>query len=131
MGYSSTGKHYKMVNGKMITEAISQVTDNSIFKTKGKIILPPMSASIICVKMPLLCNTNNMYELNFSTFQLPEEVIPLDIIHRVDHKMPQYLNILMLNTTYSSYSIPRSSSVATLTMAERCEEIQEVGWDQV
>ena len=57
-----------MVNGEMIAEAISQVTNNPIIKTKGKIILPPMSVSIIIVKTLPLCNTNNIHELNFSTF---------------------------------------------------------------
>ena len=57
-----------MVNGEMIMEAIMQVTDNPITKTKGKITLPPVSVSVISVKTPPLCNTNNVYELNFSTF---------------------------------------------------------------
>ena len=67
-GYSTTGKHYIMVNGEMIAEAISQATDNPIIKTKGKITLPPMSFSVISVKTPPHHNTNNVYELNFSTF---------------------------------------------------------------
>ena len=75
VGYSTSGKHYIMVNGEMIAEAISQVTDNPIIKTKGKITLSPMSVSIISVKTPLLHNTNNIHKLNFSTFQLPEGVI--------------------------------------------------------
>ena len=57
-----------MVNSEMIAEAISQVTDNPIIKTKAKITLPPMSVSVINVKMSALHNTNNIYELNFSTF---------------------------------------------------------------
>ena len=111
MGYSTTGKHYITVNGEMIAEAISQVTDNPIIKTKGKITLPPVSVSIINVKMPPLCNTNNIYKLNLSTFQLPEGVIPLDVIHTVDHKAPQNLNIPILNTNHSSCSICTSWEV--------------------
>ena len=75
-----------MVNDELITEAISQVTNNPIIKTKGKITLTPMSVSVINVKMPMLHNTNNIYELTFSTFQLLQRVIPMDVIHRVDHK---------------------------------------------
>ena len=108
MGYSTTGKHYIMVNSEKITEAISQVTNDPIIKTKGKITLPPMSVSIISIKTPLLCNTNHVYKLNFSTFQLPEGVISLDVLHRVDHKTPQNLNIPVLNTNNSFYSISRS-----------------------
>ena len=85
MGYSTMGKHYTMVNNEMIAEATSQVTDNPIIKTKGKITLSPVSVSVISKKMPPLCNTNNIYELNFSTFQLPEGVYSVSLLARFDH----------------------------------------------
>ena len=85
----------------MIAEAILQVTDSPILKTKGKITLPPMSVSVTGIQMPQLCDTNHVYKLNFDTCQLPESVIPFDILHRVDHKTPQNLNILILNTNSS------------------------------
>ena len=111
----------------MITDAISQVTDSPIIKTKGKITLPPVSVSVISLKMPPLHNTIDVYELNFSTFQLPEGVI----FHKVDHKTPQNLNIPILNTNNRFCSISRSSPLATLVLAGKCEEIQEVSWNQV
>ena len=126
MGYSTAGKHYIMINGEMIAEAILQVTDSPILKTIGKITLLPMSVSVIGIKMPTPCDTNNAYELNFNTFQLPEGVILLDILHRVDHKTPQNLNIPMLNTYNSFCSISRNSPITTLAAAGICEEIQEV-----
>ena len=72
-----------------------------------------------------------MCELYFDTFQLPEGVLPLDVLHRVDHKTPQNLNILILNTNNSFCSISRNSSMATLVPAGKCGDIQEVIWDQV
>ena len=131
MGFSTTGKHYITVNDEMIAEAISQVTNNPIIKIKGKITLPPMSASVISVKTPPLHNTNHVYKLNFSTFWLLEVYFLLDILHKVDHKIPQNLNIPILNTNNSFCSISRSSPIATLALAEKCEEIQEVDWNQV
>ena len=56
-----------------------------------------MSVSTIEVKTPKIPNTTNPYELNADTFQLPEGVILLDILHRVDQKTPQHLNIPILN----------------------------------
>ena len=131
MGYSTTGKHYITANGEVIAEAISQVIGNPISKTKDEITLPPMSVSVVSVKTPSLCNTNHLHKLNCTTFQLPEGVISLDVIHRVDHKTPQNLNILLLNTNHSSCSIPRSSPIATLALAGKCEEIQELSWNWV
>ena len=120
IGCSTTGRLYITINGK-----------SPILKTEGKITLPPMSNSVISVKMPPLCNTNDVYELNCNTFQLPEGVILLDILHKVNHKTPQYLNIRTLNTSNSFYSISRCSPLATLVLVGKCEEIQEVSWNQV
>ena len=129
--YSTTGRHYITVNGKMIAEAILQVTDSPILKTKGKITVSPMSISLISVKMLPLCNTNDVCKLNFNTFELPEGVIPLDILHKVNPKTPHYLNIPILNANNSFCSISRCSPLATLMPAGKCEENQEVSWNQV
>ena len=90
-----------------------------------------MSVSIISVKMPPLCNTNDVYELNFNTLQLQEGVIPVDILHKVNHKTPQCLNIPILNANNSFCNISRCFPLVTLVPAGKYEEIQEVSWNQV
>ena len=90
-----------------------------------------MSISVISVKMPPLHNTNDMYELNFNTFQLLEGVIPLDILHKVNHKTPQYLNIPIPNANSSFCSILRCSPLVVLATAGKYEDIQEVSQNQV
>ena len=42
----------------MIAQAISQIINNPILKTKGKVTLPPTSISIVGIKTPTLQNTN-------------------------------------------------------------------------
>ena len=74
----------------MIAKSILQATTNPILKTKGKITLPPMSVSVVEIKMPMVPNTNNLYQLNFDMFQLPEGVIPLNALHRMEHKTPKH-----------------------------------------
>ena len=81
-----------------------------------------MSFSIVAIKTPTLQNTNSLYELNFDTFQLPEGVVPLDVMHRVDHKTQQSLNIPLLNTNNNSCRISKGSPIATLALAGKCEE---------
>ena len=67
----------------------------------------------------------------FSTFHLPKGLVLLDILHSVDHKNTQSLNIPIINTNNSFCSISRNSPIVTLTTGGECEEIQEVSWSQV
>ena len=85
-GYSTMGKHYITINGQVIAQSVSQALDYPIIKMKGRVTLPPVSISIIEVKTPKLINTTNLWEMNADTFQLPEGIILLDVLHRVNHK---------------------------------------------
>ena len=121
-GYLTTGRHYIRINGEMIAQVISQTINNPILK-KGNVTLPPTSISIVGIRPPTLQNTNILYDLNFNIFQLLEGVIPLDVLHGVDHKTPQSLNVPILNTNNSSCSITKNSPIATLALAGKCEEV--------
>ena len=65
----------------------------------------PSSISVIDVMTPEIPEPNNIYELDFNTFQLPERVIPLDMMHCMDHKTPQTLKIPILNTNNTIFLI--------------------------
>ena len=90
-GYSTNDRHYISLNGKMLAQSCLQLTTNPMLKPKGKIKLLPSSVSVIEVRTTGIPDPSNIYELNFSMFQLPKGVIPLDVMHHVDHEMPQTL----------------------------------------
>ena len=121
-GYSTTGKHYITINSQVITQLISQPLDYPIVKMKGRITLPPVSVSILEVKTPKLKNTTNLYKMNVVTAQLPEGMILLDILHMVDHKTPQYLNVLVLKTNNVPCSIVKNMPIMSMHPAGMCEE---------
>ena len=123
-GYSAMGKHFITINGQVITQSISQPLDYPIVKTKGRITLPPVSVLILEIKTPKLKNTMNLYKMNAVTAQLPEGMIPLDILHRVDHKTLQYLNIPVLNTNNVPCSIGKNMPIASMHPMGMCEEVQ-------
>ena len=88
-GLPTTGRHYITINGEMIAQNISNTTVSPILKIKGKVALPPMYVSVVGVKMPEVPDINNLYDLNFDTFQLLEGGIPLNILHRIDQNTPK------------------------------------------
>ena len=125
-GYSSTDRHYITINGEMIAQCVLQATTKPKLKTKGKVTLPTMSVCVVEIKMPMVCNTNNLYELNFDIFQLLEGVIPLDVLHRMDHNTPKTLNIPIMNVNNKTCGLTKHWPIATLTLVGRCKEVQEV-----
>ena len=84
-----------------------------------------MSVSVVEIKMPMVPNTNRLYELNFDTSQLPEGVIPLDVLHRMDHKIPKPL-IPLMNVNNTTCSLTKNLAIARIMLTGRCEEAQEV-----
>ena len=127
-GYSTTGKHYITINGQVIAQAFLQTTDYPIIKTKGKVTLPPMSVSI---KTPTIPNTTNLFELNADTFQLSSGVILLDILHRVNHKTCQHMNIPIINTKNDPCNIGKNMLIVSLCPVGKCSEAQEVIWSRL
>ena len=120
------GKHCITISGQVIGQLVSQALDYPIMKTKGRVTLPPVSISIIEVKTPNLTNTTDLYKMNADTFQLLEGVILLDVLHRVDHKTAQHLNVLVLNTNNVPCSIGKNMPIVSMHPAGKCEEVQEV-----
>ena len=88
-----------------------------------------MSVSVVEIKMPTVPDTNNLYELNFDMFQLPEGVNPLNTLHGMDHKTLKPLNVPIMNTNNTTCTLTKNLPIATLVPAGRCEEVQEVSWD--
>ena len=119
MGYLTSGRHYITCNGEMLVQSCLQLTTNPILKAKGKIKLLGSSISVIEVRTPKIPDPNNIYELDFNTFQLPKRVILLDMMHHMDHKMPQTLKLPILNINNSISNLGKNSPTATLVPAGR------------
>ena len=99
-----------------------------MIKTKGKIKLLQSSISVIEVRTPEIPDSNNIYDLDFSTFQLPEGVILLDVMHHVDHKMPRTLKVLILSTNNTISMLVKNSPIVALVPAGKCGQVQEIKW---
>ena len=111
-----------MIKGEVNTQRCISTIGEPILKTKGMVILKPNSISVIAVKTPKIPNTNILSGVD-SKFQLPEEIILLDVLHRVDHNTPGELNIHILNTSSNSIPISKNTVTGTLTPATKVENV--------
>ena len=76
----------------------------------------------------MVLDSNNIYELDFSTFQLPEGVVPLDVMHHMDHKMTRTLKVPILNTNNTISSLVKNSPTVTVVPPGKCEQVQGIKW---
>ena len=105
-GFSVTDRHFLSENGQMVVQSIPTPTIEPIFKTKGKIKLNPNSITVVSVKTPTNVDTSLVYELN-QKFPLPSSMIPIDIVHKFDNKVPCELKIPILNTNSINANITK------------------------
>ena len=68
MGYSTDGRHFITIKGKVIAQSFHSTIGEPIWKTKGRIILKPNSISVITVNTPSIPDTNILYEV-YSKFK--------------------------------------------------------------
>ena len=127
-GFSITGRHFLSVNGQMVVQSIPTPTIEPIIKTKGKVKLNPHSITVVSVKTPQNIGASHVYKLNHK-FPLPSGVIPIDIIHKFDYKIPWELKIPILNTNNNVTNITKSTTLVSLRSAEKVDNIFSLDGD--
>ena len=90
-------------------------------------MLKPNSISVIAIKTPKIPDTEALYKVNCK-FQLPKEIKHLDVLHRMDHKIPRELNIHILNTGNNPISLGKNTLIGTLTKLAKAESICNINW---
>ena len=58
----------------------------------------------ISVQTPQNLDTHSLFEINLDR-QLPKSIIPLDMLHNMNHKQPHDLIIPLLNMTHTDVKL--------------------------
>ena len=127
-GFSIMGRHFLSVNGLVFVQSIPTLTIEAIIKNKGKIKSHTHSITIVSIKTPSNISTNQIYKTNCK-FPLPSSMIPIDVMHKIDDKVPHELNIPILNTNNNIASITKNTALLYLRLAEEADDIFSLDWD--
>ena len=127
-GFSITGRHFLSVNGQMVVQSIPTPTIEPIVKSKGKIKLSPHSITVVSIKTPLNISTNQTYKI-IHKFPLPSSMIPIDVVHKFDNKVPCELKIPVLNTNNNIANITKNTALVLLRLAANVDSIFSLDWD--
>ena len=96
-----------------------------LVKSKGQCTLHGRSIIWISIKTPRNIQVNSVFEINLDR-QLPKGLIPLDVLHNIEHKQPQEMLILLLNVMNSVFKLPKNTILGSITEVNNVENIQHM-----
>ena len=130
IGFSIKGRHFLSVNGQMIAQSIPTSIIEGIIKNKGKIKLSPHSVTIVSIKTPPNISAKQIYEMNHR-FPPPSGIIPIDVVHRFDNKLPCELKVPILNTNNNIANLTKNMALVSLRLAEKVDTICSLDWEML
>ena len=127
--FSTLGRHFILLNGKMNVQSVSLITTQPIIKCKSRTYLQAYAVTIISVKTPPNFDLQNLYECG-GGLQLPEGGVTPKVQHKLDHKMPLELKIPLLNTNKFDVYITKNTSIMTLHETCEVQDICNIEWER-
>ena len=87
------------------------------------------SITWISVKTPRNIQANNLLKINLDR-QLPKGLIPLDVLHNIEHKQPQEMPIPLLSVMNSVVKLPKYTILGSITKVDNVENVQSTNSPQ-
>ena len=75
--------------------------------------------------MPRNIQVNNLLEVHLDR-QLPKGLIPLDVLHNIEHKQPQEMLISLLNVMNSVVKLPQNTILGCIIKVDNVENVQNI-----
>ena len=116
-------KHLLTIKSKFLALSLTLQSPNQLIKTKGQCTLQSRSITWISVKTPQNIQANNLLEITFDR-QLPKGLIPLDVLHSINHKQPQDMLILLLNIMNTVVKLPKNTVLGSVNKVDNMDSVQ-------
>ena len=123
--WNREGKHFLTIKNKFLALSITPQLPKQLVKSKGQCTLQGRSITWISIKTPRNIQVNSVFEINLDR-QLPKGLIPLDVLHNIEHKQPQEMLILLLNIMNSVVKLPKNTILGSITKVNNAENVQHM-----
>ena len=121
--WNREGKHLLTSKNKFLALSLTLQSPNQLIKTKGHCILQSRSITWISVKTPRNIQANNLLEVTFNR-QLPKGLIPLDVLHSIEHKLSQKMLILLLNVMNTVIKLSKNTILGSVNKVNNMDSVQ-------
>ena len=122
------GKHFLIIKNKFLALSITPHMLKQLAITKGQYTLQSRSITWISVKTPRNLAINSLFEISLDK-QLPNGLIPLDVLHNIKNKQPQELIILLLNRANTDIKLLKNTILGSISRVNNVECIENVSSD--
>ena len=117
--------HFLTIKNKFLALNITPQLPKQLVKTKGQCIFQGRSITWISVKTPRNIQVNNLLKVTLDR-QLPKGLIPLDVLHNIEHKQPQEMLIPLLNVMNSAVKLLKNTILGSITKVDDVENVQNI-----
>ena len=121
--WNREGKHLLTIKNKFLALSFTLQSPNQLVKAKGQCTLQGRSITWISVKTTRNIQANNLLEINLDR-QLPKGLIPLDVLHNIEHKQPQEMLIPLLNVMNLVVKLPKYTILGSIIKVDNMENVQ-------
>ena len=119
------GKHFLTIKNKFLALCITLQLPKQLVKSRGQCTLQGISITWISIKTPRNIQVNSVFEINLDR-ELPKGLIPLDVLHNIEHKQLLEMLILLLNIMNSVMKLPKNTILGSITKVNSTENVQHM-----
>ena len=123
--WNREGKHFLTIRNKFLALCITPHKSKQLVITKGQCTLQGRSITWISVKTQRNIQVNSLFEITLDR-QLPKRLIPLDVLHNIQHKQLQEMLIPLLNTVNSVVKLLKNTVLGSITKMDNAEYVQNI-----
>ena len=124
------GTHFITIKNQFLALSTAPHVIHQLAKTKCQCHIQSRSITWITIKIPQNLNNNSLYEINLDR-KLPAGIIPLDVVHNLNHKQPCKLVITLLNVGHTDVKLLKNTILGSLNLIDDAESVHEVSWEKV
>ena len=127
--WNREGKHFLTIKNKFLALSITPRMSKQLVITKGQCTLQDRSITWILVKTPRNIQINSLFEITLDR-QLPKGLIPLDVLHNIQHEQLQEMLVPLLNTVKSVVKLLKNTILGSITKVDNVEYVHNISSPQ-
>ena len=128
--WNQEGKHPITIKNHFLALSIAPYILRQLVKTKAQCTLQHRLIMWISIQTPWSLDTNSLFKINLDR-QLPKGIIPLDVLHSINHKQPQVLIMPILNIANTDIKLLKNTVLGSLTRVNSIDSIHNVSWTKM